>query len=201
MQDKISTFKQHVREISANPEFVHHKWFVKWHLEIVEKIANELCDLHPEADEDLVEVMAWLHDYGKILSWDRQYDRDLLNVGRDKLIELGFSKDFAHKAADYIEMHDKAQEMDLRQAPIEVQISSSADGCSHLVGPFLPIFWHEATDKTFVNKTLEELMELNRKKVEKDWNHKIVLPEARKAFEARHDFHFEQAGQLPIKFL
>jgi hypothetical protein len=201
MQDKISTFKQHVREISAKPEFVHHKWFATWHLEIVEKIANGLCNLHPEADRDLVEVMAWLHDYGKILSWDRQYDRDLLNVGRDKLIELGFSKDFAYKAADYIEMHDKAQEMDLREAPIEVQISSSADGCSHLVGPFLPIFWHEATDKTFVNKTLEELMELNRKKIEKDWNYKIVLPEARTAFEARHEFHLEQAGQLPTKFL
>jgi hypothetical protein len=201
MQDKISTFKQHVREIASNSDFVHHKWFVKWHLEIVESIANELRELHPEADADLVEVMAWLHDYGKILSWERQYDRALLDKGRDKLIELGFSKDFANKAADYIEMHDKALEMDLRQAPIEVQISSSADGCSHLVGPFLPIFWHEATDKTFVNKTLEELMELNRKKIEKDWNYKIVLPEARKAFEARHTFHLEQAGQLPIKFV
>jgi hypothetical protein len=201
MQDQISAFKQHVREIAANPDFVHHKWFVKWHLEIVEKIANELCESHPEADPDLVEVMAWLHDYGKILSWDRQCDRALLDKGRDKLIELGLSKTFADKAADYIEMHDKAQEMDLRHAPIEVQISSSADGCSHLVGPFLPIFWHEATDKTFVNKTLEELMDLNRKKIEKDWNYKIVLPEARKAFETRYKFQLEQAGQLPAKFL
>lgn len=201
MQDKILAFKQHVREIAGNPNFVHHKWFVKWHLEIVEKIALELRELHPEADPDLVEVMVWLHDYGKILSWDRQYDRALLGKGRDKLIELGISKEFANKAADYIELHDKAQEMDLRQAPIEVQISSSADGCSHLVGPFLPIFWHEATDKTFVNKTFEELMELNRKKIDKDWNSKIVLPEARKAFEARYNFQREQAGELPATFL
>lgn len=201
MQDKISAFKQHVREIANNPNFVHHKWFVKWHLEIAEKIANELRELHSEVDSDLVEVMVWLHDYGKILSWDRQYDRDLLDKGRDKLIELGFSNDFANKAADYIEMHDKSQEMDLRQAPIEVQISSSADGCSHLIGPFLPIFWHEATDKTFANKTFEELMELNRKKVEKDWNYKIVLPEAREAFETRYQFQLEQAGQIPTRLL
>ncbi len=201
MRDTISAFKQHVREIAANPNFVHHKWFVKWHLEIVDRIANELRELHPEANPDLVEVMVWLHDYGKILDWDRQHERNLLDKGRDKLIELGLSKDFANKAADYIEMHDKSQEIDLRQAPIEVQISSSADGCSHLVGPFLPIFWHEATDKTFVNKTLEELMELNRKKIEKDWNYKIVLPEARKAFRAWYEFQLSQAGQLPTKFL
>jgi hypothetical protein len=201
MQEKVSAFKQHVREIANNPSFVHHKWFVKWHLEIVEKIALELRELHPEADRDLVEVMVWLHDYAKILNWDRQYDRNLLDTGRDKLIELGFSQDFANKAADYIEMHDKSQEMNLRQAPIEVQISSSADGCSHLVGPFLPLFWHEATDKTFTNKTLEELMELNRKKIDKDWNFKVVLPEVRKAFESRYKFHCEQAGELPIKFL
>jgi hypothetical protein len=125
----------------------------------------------------------------------------LLDKGRDKLIELGFSQDFANKAADYVEMHDKCREMDLRQAPIEVQISSSADGCSHMVGPFFPIFWHEATDKTFVNKTFEELMELNHKKLEKDWNHKIVLPEARKAFETHYRVLCEQSGDLPAKFL
>lgn len=68
-----------------------------------------------------------------------------------------------------------------------------------IVHNLLPEF--KATDETFVNKTLEELMELNRKKVEKGWSHKIVLPEARKTFKARHDFHLEQAGQLPVKFL
>src|SRR5581483_1086944 len=200
MQEKLLAFKQHVIEMASNPDFVHHKWFVKWHLEIVEKIANELCELHAEADKDLTEVMVWLHDYGKILNFDREYARDLLDKGRDKLVELGFSQGFANKAADYIEMHDKCQEIDLRQAPIEVQISSTADGCSHMVGPFIPIFWHEATDKTFVNKTFEELMELNRKKLEKDWNHKIVLPEARKAFELRCTFLKQQAGELPTKF-
>ncbi|MGB4758540.1 MAG: HD domain-containing protein [Candidatus Saccharimonadales bacterium] len=202
MQDKIEAFKQHVQELAGSPEFVHHKWFVKWHLEIVEKIANELLEYHPEADRDLVAVMVWLHDYGKILNFDQEYDRGLLNVGRDKLIELGFPEDFANKAADNIKMHDKSLEMDLRQAPIEVQISSSADGCSHMVGPFLPIFWHEATDKTFAGKSFEELMRLNSKKLDKDWNHKIVLPEARQAFEQYYTvLKRTLAGELPEKFL
>jgi hypothetical protein len=91
--------------------------------------------------------------------------------------------------------------VDLHEAHIEVQIVSSADGCSHMAGPFLPLFWHEATDPTFTGKTLDELMQLNIKKVEKDWNHKITLPEARAAFEPRYKFIREQSGELPQSFL
>lgn len=161
----------------------------------------ELCNHHPEADRDLVQVLAWLHDYSKIIDFDREHDPDMLVMGRDALLACGFDQAFADKAAHYIHLHDSYKEMDMRTAPIEVQISSSADGCSHLVGPFLPIFWHESTDKTFTNKTLDELMELNRKKIDKDWNLKIVLPEARAAFGSRYKFHREQAGELPAKFL
>ncbi|HKR82375.1 MAG TPA: HD domain-containing protein [Candidatus Saccharimonadales bacterium] len=200
MQENLAAFKQHVREVAGNPRFVHHKWFVRWHLQIVESIANEILALHSEADRDLVATMVWLHDYGKILDFDTQYTTTL-TAGKKKLAELGFPAAFVDRAITYIAMLDKKLELDLRKAPIEVQIVSSADGCSHMVGPFLTIFWHEATDKTFTNKTYEELMALNRKKIDQDWNYKIVLPEARKAFEARYAFHREQSGELPAKFL
>ncbi|HKU19036.1 MAG TPA: HD domain-containing protein [Candidatus Saccharimonadales bacterium] len=200
MQQKIEAFKQHLAEISANPQFVHHKWFVKWHLEIVERLSLELADLHPEADRDLVQVMAWLHDYGKILDFAHQNDRALLNKGQDELVRIGFAPDFAAKAADYVEWLDKKMEVDLREAPIEVQIVSTADGCSHFVGPFTYIFWHEATDATFTNKTVEQLMELNISKANKDWNRKIVLPEARNAFEGRYHYLLERSGILPERF-
>ena len=200
MQDKIGAFKDHVVGLCAKPEFGHHKWFVKWHLEIVERMALELADGHPEADRDLVQVMAWLHDYGKILDWDKQYERDFLNKGRDKLLQIGFDSDFANKAADFIELLDKKLEVDLRQAPIEVQIISTADGCSHMVGPFMFGVWHEATDKLFVGFTLEEVMSHGLKKANNDWNGKIVLPEARKLFESRYRHILEIEGQLPDKF-
>ena len=94
---------------------------------------------------------------------------------------------------------DKKMELDLHHVPIEVQIVSSADGCSHMIGPFLNIFWHEATDATFTGKTFERLMDLNRRKIDKDWTRKIVLPEARAAFEQRYTFLRQQAGELPYK--
>jgi hypothetical protein len=120
---------------------------------------------------------------------------------RGELTEIGFTPEMTDKAIRYIEILDNKLVVDLRHASIEVQIVSSADGCSHLVGPFLEIFWHEATDKTFTGKTYEELMALGRKKIEKDWNYKIVLPEARNAFKARYAFHREQSGELPDQFL
>lgn len=201
MEAKIQAFRDHVAEISANPAFVHHMWFVEWHLKVVERIALELCERYPQVDRDLMSVMAWLHDYGKILSKDGEYERYRLDQGRDKLVELGFDERFADKAAEYVGWADKKLEVDLREAPIEVQILASADGASHLAGPFLYIFWHEATDKTFVGKTFQELMELNRAKIEKDWTRKIVLPEARAAFEKYYQVAMVQTGQLPDRFV
>jgi hypothetical protein len=200
MLDKIVAFREHVKDAAANEDFIHHKWFVKWHLEIVEKLAIELCGHHPEADRSAVEVLVWLHDYGKIFDYDRQYETTL-TAGRQKLTELGFPPDFVDKVISYAETLDKKMEVDLHQAPVEVQIVSSADGCSHMVGPFLKIFWNEATDKTFAGKEFEELMQLDRRKIDKDWNRKIVLPEARQAFEQRYKFLCEQAGELPEKYL
>jgi hypothetical protein len=195
MQDKIETLKAHIRELSANPDFVHHKWFVTWHLEIVERIAMELADIYSHADRDVVEVMVWLHDYGKILDYKNQYAATL-PAGKKKLLELGFPTEFTDAVISNIETLDKKLELDISKAPIEVQIVSSADGCSHFVGPFMHLWWYENNTKPW-----EELMVDNRAKADKDWNHKITLPEARTAFEQRYKYICEQSGSLPKKFL
>ncbi|HEV2412850.1 MAG TPA: hypothetical protein VGS28_03520 [Candidatus Saccharimonadales bacterium] len=200
MQERIQSFIEHVTDLSSNPKFFHYKWFVKWHLRVVERLALELADHHPDADRDLIHVMVWLHDYAKILDWHNERSRKLLNAGRDKLIELGFESGFANRAADYVELMDKCAEVDINDAPIEVRILSTADGCSHLTGPFLYIFWHHETDKNFVGKSYEEMMALNLKKANFDWEHKIVLPEARVAFEPRYHHIQEICGQLPNSY-
>lgn len=200
MLDKIVAFREHVKAAASDPNFVHHKWFVKWHLEIVEKLAIEFCGHHTDADRGAVEVLVWLHDYGKLFDYEHQYETTL-KAGRQKLAELGFPQVFVDEVMVFAELIDKKMEVDLHQAPIEVQIVSSADGCSHMVGPFLKIFWNQATDPTFAGKEFTELMQLDRKKIDKDWSRKIVLPEARQAFEQRYRFLCEQAGELPEKFL
>ncbi|HEY1063960.1 MAG TPA: HD domain-containing protein [Candidatus Saccharimonadales bacterium] len=195
MDNKIEAFKQHVIEASSSTAFVHHQWFVKWHLEIVERIAEELLVKYPDANKDLVRLMVWLHDYGKILDYENQY-ATTLEAAPKKLRELGFSEETINRAVHNIETLDKKLEVDLNEASIEVKIVSSADGLSHLIGPFMALWWYENADKSF-----EDLMEDNLKKAAKDWNYKIVLPEARQAAAERNRFLREQCGELPVTFL
>lgn len=195
MQQHIADFKKHVTEIAQNPDFIHHQWFVTWHLEVVEKIAFELLQYYPEADRDLVEVMVWLHDYGKILDFDNEA-ATTLQAGPQKLREIGFDQAFADTAIKYIELLDKKMEIDIRQTPIEVQIVSSADGCSHLTGPFMQLYWYENPQKPY-----QQLMTGNRNKTTTDWQRKIVLPEAQAAFEQRFQLVLEQNGELPERFI
>ncbi|HSW65691.1 MAG TPA: HD domain-containing protein [Bacillota bacterium] len=194
MEDKLKSLKEHVTALAADPKFVHHKWFTQWHLQIVERIALELLEHYPEANRDVVIAMVWLHDYGKIIDFDEQYSAQYIDAGRDKLLELGFDAEFAASVAANIARADQKTELD--KADIEVQIVASADGCSHLVGPFIRLWWHEHPNQPF-----EEIMAENVRKLGVDWERKVVLPEARAAFQVRHDVSMEQSGKLPSSFL
>jgi len=190
----IKEFKRNVIKEAMNPQFLHHKWFVKYHLEIVEKLANELCDLYPEADKDIVNTLVWLHDYEKIKRHENS--KNGKQNGRSELEEIGFPDLFIDKCMKYEEIIDNKIKLDMSKQNIEVKIISSADGAAHFVGPFFSLWWYENSEKT-----MEELMESNIAKVTKDWERKIVLPEVRNKFEERMNIILEQNGELPKSYL
>jgi len=121
----------------------------------------------------------WLHDYGKIVDHRNEYAATAA-AAPAALAACGVPVSRLETAIRYVEMADRCQVIDLRSAPIGVQILSSADGCAHMVGPFYSLWWKENSDKHH-----DELMADNRAKLAKDWNHKITLPEARTAFAAQ----------------
>ena len=44
--DKLLKLKEAVTAKASNPGFIHHQWYVKWHLQIVERLVNELCNIY-----------------------------------------------------------------------------------------------------------------------------------------------------------
>src|SRR3989344_2998917 len=171
MKDLIQTFRTSVIEAAQNPNFIHHKWYVKYHLEIVEKISRELCEIYTAADKDLVTLLVWLHDYGKMIDTSNQHSSTLVN-GKTKLLELGFPSDLVEKAISYIDIFDKKLDLDKETTPIEIKIVSSADAASHIVGPFYYLWMPENP-----NLDHEELMQSTIQKTTMEWEKKVVLPE------------------------
>jgi len=192
---ELLVLKEKIIQLSSNKNFIHHKWFVEFHLEIVEKIAMELCDIYPDADKGIVYAMIWMHDYGKIIDFDNEYSATL-EFWETFMLESGLPKDFSKKVIWYIEIMDQKLDIDISKTALEIQIIASADWCSHLVGPFLDLWWYENPTKDY-----KELMADNIYKLNKDWNNKIVIPEARKTFEDRYNFHMERCWNFPKKYI
>lgn len=193
MKDKIDKFKSIVIENFSKEDFQYHEWMGEYHLEIVERIAMELCDVYAEADRDIVQAMVWFHDFGK--PFNEEKEREItLEKGPEVMLDCGFSKDFIGKVIEYWKLMEKKNEIDIKNTPIEVQIVSSADGASHFVGVFHASYFGDGNDFKNTQKNLQ-------KKIEQDWSRKMVLPETRNAFEGRYKRSKELLGEFPDNFL
>ena len=192
-QQILDNLKAVVATRSADENFVHHKWFITYHLDIVEDIATELCEKYPDANKFKVLTLAWLHDYEKIIDFDNQYNTGLVAT-RELMEQVGFEPKFIEDMATDLNAYNAKE--DLEMASIEIQIVSSSDAASHSVGPFMCLYWYENP-----TMTIEELKLANIRKISIDWDKKITLPEVKEAFAKYRDFSLQVAGQLPNKYL
>lgn len=195
MKNLIDTFKNKVIENCKNENFKYRDWFVNDHLLIVEKLANELCDLYPNADRNIVNILVWFHDFGKPINENNEYETTL-NEGRATLQNIGFSEEVINRVIELWKLMEKKEEIDISKQPIEVQIISGADGGSHFVGKFYSSYFRDDPEEK-----LEDIEARLKKKILKDWNKKMVLPELKKAFEQRYKRALEIVGEYPDKLM
>lgn len=190
MDELLTKLRSFITEKAGNPDFIHHKWFVKWHLEIVETLSKDMMKFYPEADETILVALGWMHDYGKIVDFDNQYDHKYIEEGRLAMIELGFDEAFATNIAESIKLYDAKNH--LENESIEIRIVSSADACSHLVGPWMSLYWYENPDTPF-----EDLMKENARKYGSEWGLKVTIPEAIATYQHLHDdAMFHASGEV-----
>jgi hypothetical protein len=189
----VDELKRRVIAKSHDASFKHSEWFAEYHLGIAARIVDELCQVYPEAYKPYAETLVWLHDYEKIIDFDNQYNTELLAT-RALMQDLGYTAHCVESTAEDIILFNRSEH--LASASIELQIVSSADAASHLVGPFFALYWHENC-----YKSIAELQQDNLQKLRTDWERKVTLPEIRTKFAMRHRAALEIAGILPTAFL
>lgn len=195
MENKIRLLKENITSLASDSKFIHNQWYVEYHLKLVEKISMELCKIYDKADKDLVTVMVWVHDVGKMINFEKQYEINS-QIIQDLLNKIRFDEVFIQEVIKNVEIIDKNTETDIKTQSIEIQIVSSADGAAHFIGPFFPIYLYENHEKN-----LSYLFKNNIAKAKKDWERKIVLPEVKRVFETRYKITLENNGEIPDKIL
>ena len=189
MENKLKELRDRVSELSKELEFIHHKWYLKYHLELVEKISLELYEKYESADIHLLKGLVWIHDYAKIIGVKDK--KEVLECSKKLLSDIGFEYEYISNVIHLLDIFESKITKDLSVAPLEVRIVSSADAISHMYGPFYQMYCYENPEMS-----VEELMGSNIRKLEKDWDRKIVLPEVKELFKERHIFLKESFGEL-----
>lgn len=187
MKAKLEKLKNKVSKLSQKEEILHHKWYLKHHLLLVEQIAIELSKKY-EIDMELLLGLVWVHDYPKIIGRKTEEEESI----KELLENIKFEDEYVEKLLILYRTFENKMKEDLSESPIEVQVVSTADGVSHMYGPFYQIYCYENPEVT-----IEELMESNLKKLEKDWERKIVLPEVKEALMNRYNYLMESFGEIP----
>jgi len=157
-----------IREI-VKKEAEEEDW--KYHILIVEKYAKILAD-KLGADKEIVELAVLLHDIGRIKFSNKDHDITGSKEAEKILREEGYPEDIIKKVKHCIETHRASK--DKKPETLEAEIIANADAMSHFDSLPLLIYWRGKNKKGF-----EESIKWLEDKLDRDWNKKITISEAR----------------------
>jgi uncharacterized protein len=160
----------------------HTREDVNYHIKIVAKNALRLAKIY-NADKEIIEIASWLHDISRAKGL-KPGDDNLHHIsGAEKaekiLIDLKYPEDKIKKIKRCILTHRGAKS-DYIPESIEEKIVANADAMAHF-DAFLNLFSEFVSPDNF-----DDGIKLIEAKIERDWNRKLTLPEARKLVEDKY---------------
>jgi putative nucleotidyltransferase with HDIG domain len=156
----------------------------KFNYHIVPVVKNALLlSKRLNADKEVVEISAYLHDIGKISKKHSKKDNNHHIVGAEEsriiLKRLGYDNKFIDKVYHCILAHRGSKGPNPKTK--EAKIVNCADAMAHF-DTFLYLFKHFLKKRSF-----EETIIKVEKRVKIDWNKKISLPEAREIVKDKYE--------------
>jgi putative nucleotidyltransferase with HDIG domain len=151
--------------------------FWKYHLIPVTHYAVQLASkLH--ADPELAELAALLHDIGRVTFGGNDHEITGVPEAERILKENGFSQEVIDEVKHCVASHRGSK--DDQPGTVIARIVANADAMAHL--DMLPAFFYWRAKKGSFEQALKWVDE----KIERDWNKKLTIPEAKKMMEEKY---------------
>ena len=154
----------------------------KYHVVVVIKYAKQLAR-ELDADEDLAELGALLHDIGRIAVAGGDPDHEIVGVpiAEEILKEQGYSQEVIEEVKHCVESHRASKGIPPKTTT--ARIVADADAMAHFDA--VPALIQLALKME--NNDLEKAVQWVYEKIERDWNRKLTLPEAREMMKDKYD--------------
>ena len=153
----------------------------KYHFVYVHKHAKKLAE-ELNADSEIVELAAWLHDIGSILYGRADHHITGAEIAEKKLRELGYPEDRILLVKKCILNHRGSREKENIRDFIEAKILAEADSITAF--DFVEGLFSAALVTEKLNR--EDAKESVRKKLQNKWN-QLTLEESRKLVKPRYE--------------
>lgn len=181
----IDEVKSYLLRLAHEHDF---QWFFDLHQLEVVKCAELLLDKYPDANREIVLVAVWLHDVVQfIASGEEERDKVKMNhhldgavKAKEILEKYQLGEEELEKIQNCIRRHRNKKGYEA--VSIEEKIVASADAMSHFYSVFFLTFF-----KFHPSVGLDEMVVINKEKIERDWRDVNIIPEAGNIVRSRYE--------------
>ena len=159
----VEEIRKFVEEECKKPSSKYGYEHYEFHFVLVHKYAKQLAE-ELNADVEIVELSAWLHDIGSIICGRKNHHITGVKIAEEKLNELNYPKEKIENVKHCILSHRGSQ--NIKRESVEAQILGDADAMTHfdtIEGIFRAAF-------SFENQNQSEGKKSTWNKLNNSWN-------------------------------